>query len=83
MSNVRTGVLFMTVLTVAPWVLANDARQCKRVLYELSRPNVTVISSNIVSGERGPGFCRVAGTIVPDVGFVTGFSYPSYLPEKK
>ncbi len=76
MFNSKNGLLLYMALTLATWLnvtnlasAANDHGACKQVLYDFSRPNVTLISSKIVSGDRGPEFCRVVGTILPDVGF--------------
>ena len=73
MFNSKNGLLACMALTLASWAnvanAANDRGACKQILYDFSRPNVTLISSKIVSGDRGPELCRVVGTILPDVGF--------------
>jgi len=50
---------------------------CKNVLFEVPRSNVTVVSSKVVSPERGGDYCRVVGTILPDVGFEVELPLPS------
>ena len=73
MFNSRNGLLWCMALMLTLWAnaanAANDRGACKQILYGVSRPNVTLISSKIVAGDRGPEFCRVVGTILPDVGF--------------
>ena len=73
MFNSRNGLLLCIALTLASCAnvarAANDRGACKRVLLDFSRPNVTLIASKIVLAERGSDFCRVVGTVMPDVGF--------------
>ncbi|MBT5072891.1 MAG: tannase/feruloyl esterase family alpha/beta hydrolase [Kordiimonadaceae bacterium] len=43
---------------------------CKAILHNYSNPTVTLIStSDIDAGQRNPAYCKVRGTIAPDIGF--------------
>jgi feruloyl esterase len=66
----RNQVIVIMVLTAAARLdAAFDRAACKQILYEFSRPRVTLVTSAIVENDRDSSYCRVTGTILPDVGF--------------
>ncbi len=49
---------------------AEPAMSCKQILHAFSQPTVTLIAAGRSEGrQQGSEFCRVRGTILPDVGF--------------
>ncbi len=57
-------------MVVAGEVNAEPAMSCKQILHAYSQPTVTLIAAGRGEGrQQGSEFCRVRGTILPDVGF--------------
>lgn len=76
-----TGVLVLMVvgtLAVSHSAVADERSDaCHQVLYAFSQPSVTLIAARFVEADGGgAGYCRVAGTVLPDVGFEAQLPLP-------
>ena len=71
--GVSVGVLGMA----APGEADERSDACRQVLYRFSQPAVTLIAAHFIEAEgNGSDYCRVTGTILPDVGFEAELPQP-------
>ncbi len=60
----------VVALSVLPAPAQDAGTSCKAIMYSYENPNVTLISARLIdAGQQNPEYCKVRGTIAPDIGF--------------